>query len=37
MNMKLFLKSLSGLFEHSDKNVRAEVCSVCKCLSVISV
>ncbi|XP_065911273.1 cytoskeleton-associated protein 5-like isoform X2 [Dysidea avara] len=24
MNMKLFLKSLAGLFEHSDKNVRAE-------------
>ena len=26
MNIKLFLKSLAGLFEHSDKNVRAEVC-----------
>ena len=26
MNMKPLLKSLSGLFEHSDKNVRAEVC-----------
>ena len=29
MNMKLFLKSLAGLFEHSDKNVRAEVCVLC--------
>ena len=27
LNMKPLLKSLSGLFEHSDKNVRAEVCA----------
>ena len=26
INIEPILKSLSGLFEHSDKNVRAEVC-----------
>jgi len=24
--MKLLMKALPGMFEHSDKNVRAEVC-----------